>query len=304
MENLLYLFFLLALGKISRRLPAFPENTPQFLNLFVIYFSFPALVLLQTNKLDLEAGLVVLAVIPWVLVLLSVLMVRMISGILNWDRKLTGAVMLSVALGNTSFFGFPAVTSFFGEGYLSYAIIYDQFGSFLALAIFGTIVVSVYGTKEKISATDIIKRIFAFPPFLALIMGFLLMRITYPSMVVKLLEGLSATLVPLVIFSVGAQLRLRQPLANIKPIAVTIFLKMILSPLAALFILFIMNIRGPVFQISVFEAAMPSMVMSGILAQSGRLNADVANAAIGYGLILSFITLPFFHYLLKIIGLN
>jgi hypothetical protein len=31
-----------------------------------------------------------------------------------------------------------------------------------------------------------------------------------------------------------------------------------------------------------FEAAIPSMVMSGILAQSGRLNADVANAAIDF----------------------
>jgi len=60
-----------------------------------------------------------------------------------------------------------------------------------------------------------------------------------------------------------------------------------------------MKVRGPVLHISVFEAAMPSMVMSGVLAQSGRLNAEVANAAIGYGLVLSFITLPFFDLLLK-----
>ncbi len=299
MENLFYLFILLALGKISRRLKAFPENTPQFLNLFVIYFSFPALVLLQTNRLELKAELAALAVIPWVLVLLSVFMVRIISGVLKWDRKLTGAVMLSMALGNTSFFGFPAVTSFFGEDYLSYAVIYDQFGSFLALAIFGTIVVSVYGTGDKISIRRICKRIISFPPFLALLMGISLMKTTYPSIVIKILEGLSATLIPLVIFSVGAQLRLRQPMSNIKPISASIFLKMVVSPVAAFLILYLMNVRGPVFQISVFEAAMPSMVMSGILAQSGKLNADVANAAIGYGLVLSFITLPLLYQILK-----
>ncbi|MFA5906053.1 MAG: hypothetical protein WC836_19130 [Desulfobacula sp.] len=161
-----------------------------------------------------------------------------------------------MALGNTSFFGFPAIVSFFGEDYLSYAIIYDQFGSFLALAIFGTLVVSVYGTEEKVSCKEITKRVFGFPPFLALVIGFLLMKITYPSIMVKILEGLSATLIPLVIFSVGAQLRLRQPC---HPWSCREFL------------------HNP-----------------------GRLNPDVANAAIGYGLILAFITLPFFYYLLKI----
>jgi len=100
-------------------------------------------------------------------------------------------------------------------------------------------------------------------------------------------------------FSVGAQLRLRQPFSNIKPIAVTIFMKMVLFPGIVLLMLALMNIRGPVFQISVFEAAMPSMVMAGVLALSGRLNAEVANAAIGYGLILSFMTLPLFDFLLK-----
>jgi hypothetical protein len=37
MGNLLYLFILLVLGKFSRQLSVFPENTPQILNLFVIY---------------------------------------------------------------------------------------------------------------------------------------------------------------------------------------------------------------------------------------------------------------------------
>nr|NJM01385.1 AEC family transporter [Desulfobacula sp.] len=300
MENLIYLFVMLALGKISRRVPAFPEATPQILNLFVIYFSFPATVLLKAGRLEMAPELAVLAMTPWVLVLVSIFLVRLISPRLNWDRKTTGAVMLCTGLGNTSFFGFPAVTAFFGEGLLPYAIIYDQLGTFLALSIFGTLVVSVYGTSTSPSIKQIVLNIIGFPPFLALLASFCLMKTAYPAVIIKLLEGLSATLIPLVMFSVGAQLRLRQPFSNIKPIAVTIFLKMILFPMIAFAVLFLLNIRGPVFQISVFEAAMPSMVMAGVLAQSGRLNAEMANAAIGYGLILSFMTLPFFNLLLKL----
>lgn len=300
MESLIYLFVLLGLGKVSRRLPVFPGNTPQVLNLFVIYFSFPATVLLKTSRLEMGIELAVLALTPWVLVLISIFLARMISRPLNWDRKTIGAVMLCTGLGNTSFFGFPAVTAFFGEDFLPYAIIYDQFGTFLALAIFGTLVVSVYGTSERPSIKRVILNIIGFPPFVALMAGLVLMKAAYPAIMIKLLEGLSATLIPLVMFSVGSQLRLRQPFSLIKPIAVTIFMKMMLFPVIVLLMLALMGIRGPVFQISVFEAAMPSMVMAGVLAQSGRLNAEVANAAIGYGLILSFITLPVLDLLLKL----
>lgn len=298
MENLLYLVILLALGNISRRIPAFPENTANVLNQFVIYISFPATVLLKINGIDIRADLMILALIPWMLVFLSIFFVRMISKFLKWDRKLTGAVMLSVALGNTSFYGFPAITAFFGHDSLGYAIIYDQLGTFIALAVFGTIVVSFYGSSQKISFKLILWKIIGFPPFIALVAGFLLMNVSFPGMLTKIFEGLSSTLVPLVTFSVGAQLKFRQPLANITPIFITIFLKMIISPLIAFLFLISLGIHGPVFHISVFEAAMPSMVMSGVLASTGNLKADVANAAIGYGIIFSFITLPILYYIL------
>ena len=48
-----------------------------------------------------------------------------------------------------------------------------------------------------------------------------------------------------------------------------------------LVLLLVLGISGPVFQVGVFEAAMPSMVMAGVLAAAGNLRADVANAAIG-----------------------
>ncbi len=300
MDNLLYLSILLALGMMSRRVAVFPENTALVLNRFVIYLSFPATVLLKTNGMDLEADFIALALTPWVLILLSVIAVRLIAGIFEWDRKVTGAVLLSVGLGNTTFFGFPAITAFFGADYLSYAIIYDQFGTFLGLAIFGTLVVSIYGNAGKVSFRSVLKSIFGFPPFAALIIGFAAMHTTYPQILVKVLDGLSATLIPLIIFSVGAQLRLKQPSSNILPIALTLFLKMVVAPLLTLPVLLFLGIRGPVLDICVFSSAMPSMVMAGILAQTGNLNADVANAAVGYGILLAFITLPLLHALLTV----
>jgi hypothetical protein len=295
MDNLVYLILLLALGNIFRRLPMFPENTPQVLNQYVIWISFPATVLLKLNGLVFDTSLLVLVLVPWILVFLSVGAVILISKALEWDRPLTGAVMLAVAMGNTSFFGFPVVATFLGEQNLKYAILYDQLGSFLAVATFGTIVMSVYGSSQRVSLKLILLRIVSFPPFTALVLGLLLSRIPIPSTPLFVLKGLSSTLIPLVTFSVGAQLKFRQPLANVTPILITMGLKMIASPIIVLVLLLTLGISGPVFQVALFEAAMPSMVMAGILASAGNLRADVANAAIGYGILFSFVTLPLIY---------
>lgn len=295
MDNFVYLLLLLSLGKLSTMLPVFPGNTAQVLNQYVIWISFPATVLLKLNGLSFDASLLVLVLVPWILVFLSVGGVILISKRLGWDRKLTGGVMLSVALGNTSFYGFPVIAGFLGEQNLKYAILYDQLGSFLAVATFGTIVMSVYGNSTRVSVKIILLRIISFPPFSALVVGLLLARIPIPATPLFVLKGLSATLIPLVIFSVGAQLKFRQPLSNIPPILITMGLKMIVSPLIAFGILVALGISGSLLKVAVLEAAMPSMVMAGILAAAGNLRADVANAAIGYGILFSFVTLPLIH---------
>jgi malate permease and related proteins len=61
-------------------------------------------------------------------------------------RRHDGDLLLVVPLGNTSFLGFPAVEALLGTDHLPAAVIYDQLGSFLALATYGGYVASRYGT--------------------------------------------------------------------------------------------------------------------------------------------------------------
>lgn len=300
MDSLIYMAVVLALGKLSRQVPVFPENTPQALNQFVIWISFPATVLLKLNGLVFDPSLLVLVLVPWALVILAVGAVLVISRGLGWDSRLTGGVMLAAALGNTSFFGFPAVTAFLGEDYLKYAILYDQFGSFLALAVFGTIAASIFSQGARASLGGILLKIIGFPPFTALVLGICLSGTSFPDSLVYMLEGLSATLLPLVMFSVGAQLKFRQPLSNIYPILITMGLKMVAFPIIVMAALLVLGVSGPVFQVAVFESAMPSMVMAGVLASSANLRPEVANAAVGYGILFSFVSLPLVHWLIRL----
>lgn len=66
--------------------------------------------------------------IPWLVVLVSGLLVLLLCGSFRWSRETTDALLLKVPLGNTSFLSVPIVERFFGAGGLPYAVLYDQFG--------------------------------------------------------------------------------------------------------------------------------------------------------------------------------
>lgn len=297
MEKLVYLLLLLVLGKVSTRIPAFPDNTAQVLNQFVIWVAFPATVFLKMPDVSFRSELLVLMIVPWFLVALSLAVIPVFSRFMGWDGKMTGSLLLSCALGNTAFCGIPLITAFLGEDHVGYAIIYDQFGSFLALSVFGTLVISIFSGTGPVRVRYIIYKIISFPPFIALIAGLLTRSFSRPEIVTNLLSGLSAPLVPLAIFSVGTQLRFRQPKKNIVPICFAIFYKMIFSPGIVMAILFFAGMSGSIIHVAIFQAAMPTMVMAGVLASAAGLKPQVANAAVGYGILLAFFTLPFVYWI-------
>ena len=98
MENLIIIFVLLLLGMLLSRLQILPQNASQSLNLFVIYISLPALILLQVPRLTFSKELLVPVLMPWVMVVVSALLVLLASRLFKWQRPTTGALLLMVGL--------------------------------------------------------------------------------------------------------------------------------------------------------------------------------------------------------------
>ena len=134
MENFVITITFLLIGMTVKRIPVFPDETGNVLNLFVIYISLPALVLLKIPELVFSKNLLVPAFMPWVMLLFSCALILILSRLLKWARATTGCLLLLIPLGNTSFLGIPMVKAFFGDNAIPYALLYDQLGSFLALA--------------------------------------------------------------------------------------------------------------------------------------------------------------------------
>ncbi len=298
MENFILTVSFLLMGMGLRRLPRFPKETAQVLNLFAIYLSLPALVLLKVPQLHFSFDILVPVIMAWAMLLVSALMVLGMGKLLRWEKESIGVLLLLIPLGNTSFFGIPMVQAFFGESGIPYAVLYDQLGSFLALATYGAIVLALYGSGGKPTTRSVLTRVVSFPPFIALLLALACRSLTFPPPLLALLNALAATLVPVVMVAVGFQLTLRLSPEVLKPLGAGLIIKLAVAPLLALLFCRLLDLSSLAAQVAIFEAGMPPMVSAGALAIMAGLSPRLTAALIGLGIVLSFITLPLLAHLL------
>ncbi len=299
MENFVITVTFLLIGMALKRIPDFPGETGKVLNLFVIYISLPALVLLKIPELEFSRNLLIPGLMPWGMLLLSCGLILILAKLLKWERATTGCLLLLIPLGNTSFLGIPMVKAFFGEDAIPYALLYDQLGSFMALATYGSVILAIYGTgADKPTLRGVLKKIISFPPFISLVLALIIKNFPYPSVGVSLLKILAATLIPLVMIAVGFQLRLRLNKQVTSQLCIGLSIKLLVAPLAALFLCKIAGLEGEAVQVSIFEAGMPPMVSAGALAIMANLAPTLTAALVGVGIVVSFATLPILYQLL------
>ncbi|ODS64349.1 MAG: malate permease [Arenimonas sp. SCN 70-307] len=292
---------MLGLGLGFQHLRTFPDNAAEVLNKVVLYVCLPAAVLLYAPRLQLGAGVLAVAAVPWALVGVTVLAVAGLTRLLGLRRDEKAVLLLCVALGNTSFLGYPLVRALLGEDALPYAVVYDQFGAFLILSTFGLYVLARYGGDADPTAREIGRRIVTFPPFLAMVFGLTLMPAEPPAWIAGGLQRLSDALLPLVVLAIGLGLKLKLPRDELRPLAAGLTLKLGVMPAVALALVWLLPLGlEPVARDTVvLESAMPPMVTAAALAISHRLAPGLASAMVGYGILLSLATLPAWTWLLK-----
>ena len=299
MNNLLLLILCFIAGMLLRRFRRMPDNAPATLNSFIIHVSLPALTLLYIHELHISGDVVLVAAMAWLVFGLSAGFFWFVGRSLQLPRATVGALILVGGLGNTSFFGLPMVEAFYGKAGITTAIIADQLGSFFALSVLGITVAGIYSSGRP-TVAEIVKRIALFPPFISLAIALLLIPVEYAPWFTVLLKRLGDTLAPLALLSVGMQLRLGHIAEHKRNLAIGLVFKLILAPLA-IYLLYVqlLGAHGLTIQVTLFEAAMPSMITAAIVANEHDLDPPLANVMVAVGLILSFFTLSAWWFLLR-----
>ena len=302
MNNYLVLGACFLLGIVLRRSGRLPDNAAATLNGFVVHVSLPALTLAYVHELDLNAGLILPALMPWIMFGLGCAFFWLMGRTLGFSRATTGGLMLTGGLANTAFVGLPMIETFYGADYLGLGILIDQAGSYLVLSTLGILVASIYSSGHEVDAAKVIRRIALFVPFQAFVLALILTPFEYPAWLAELLKRLGGTLIPLALISVGYQLRLSAVRGKAIPLATGLVFKLAVAPLLILALfLGIFGAEGPVMRVTVFEAAMAPMIGASIVAMDHELDPPLVTLMIGIGIPLSFLTLPAWWYLLTLV---
>lgn len=287
----------LLLGLILQWSGVAGERTARQLNHYVIALALPCLILHELPSLQLDTSALLPIAIAWVVMAASVIIVLVLQRLLGWSREITACLLLLMPLGNTGFVGIPLIKALVGSEGVAYAILYDQFGTFLALNTIGVAIAAAYSGRSQ-SALAIVKKIISFPPFISLIVAFVLLPFNYPLWLDTGLGWIAATLVPVVMVAVGLNWRLQLEAGLLQPFAVGLVLLLVAKPAFAWLLLWLMGREGLVAQVIVLEAGMPAMISAGVLAISYNLAPRLAASLVGYSLLLGFATLSLWQWVL------
>lgn len=288
MENFTLIFTALFIGYIINRKNIFPKDAAIVLNQFIIYISLPAMIFLQIPRLSVSFETIIPVVVSWIVMGLSALAILMFSRLFGFSRNITGSLMLVGVLTNSSFVGIPIVEAYFGSEALGYVLMYDQLGTFVFLATYGTFISVYYTGEEKVDIKAIAMKIFKFPPFISLLLSLFFMSTTFHPVVISTLDSLASMIVPLALVAVGLQLQFKLPKNELKPFGVALSVQLVAAPLIAFFICYVFSWSTVSGFVSIMEAGMGPMITAGAVASMSGLAPRLSSAIVGYGTILSF----------------
>lgn len=288
-----------AAGLVLRRLVPRSAALIGPLDHAVIGVTLPALILAKLPEVGLGADLVVPVTAAWGAGAVAVAAVLLAARRLGWSRATTGTLLLVTPLGNTTFLGLAMVEALLGTEALSRALAFDQLGSFLGLAVYGSVVAARWGHGEG-GWRPVLGRLLRFPPFFAVVASFALRAVEVPTWLDDGLGAVGQLVGPLAMLTVG--LRFRLALADHARQAARwcLGIKMGLMPLAVLGAAVVAGgLDDPAWRASVLEAGMPPMVTAGVVAAQADLDGELAATVVGVGLLLALVTVPALSLVLR-----
>jgi predicted permease len=279
-------------GWAAQRVLPRPVEVGGVLDRIVFTFLLPALVLAKLPDVPLGTVVVVPALVAWTGIAIAALAVRVAARVRAWERHVTAALLLVTPLGNTSFLGLAAVQGLLGADHLGPALAFDQLGTFLGLAVYGSWVASRYGAVTS-GWGSLVSRLVRFPPFVAVLVSLPVRWVDVPGPVDAVLDGLGTMVAPVAMFALGLRFRLVLARRAIEPAVFCLATKMLALPLLALGAAIAVGQTDDVaWRASVLQAGMPCMATAAVIATQSGFDAELATFVVGFGIVAAVVTLP------------
>lgn len=256
------IYFLIAFGQILRHFTADPDNSHaiSYLTKIILDLFFPFLVISSILNVTVNSlFLVFFSVIFCIVIMASgFLSVFFFSRFRSISRPTLGSMFFAVSFPNSVFLPFPLILILIGSQGLISATLFavtvivaqNSFGSFIAFT---------YGKPEesiKLTFSSLFKKIFFFPPTLAMIIGFSLKIVFQPSsftelfsflpfsslQITSLVDIVSWISLILALILVGITFDMRFSSFKNRFILETTFFRLIVAPLFGILFIFLISL--------------------------------------------------------------
>jgi malate permease and related proteins len=215
----------------------------------------------------------------------------------------TGGLVLAASAGSVSFLGIPIVRALFGpeEARIAvyFAVLNVPLALFSASLIRGGIDRSTRASGSMVGSLLSVGRqagrqFFALPATWALIGGLMLHSVAMPASLESAMQVVSFSVAPTVMLALGMALRFDRSSAPYRMALPAVAIKLAISPLIVFACGSLLGLSGVPLAIVSLQGAMPTQVLSVVIAERYRLNARLVGLTLAMNTALAFVLLPMF----------
>ena len=290
-NTILSIVLMIGLGYVLKRIDFLSEKDIDPFNKIVMYILMPCMIFHAIYAADLNS-ISNMGILP-LIILGSSLATGAVSFIIlkqfKLDDKTLWSVLVTVMIANTAFMGYPVNLGIYGQDGFLRAIFCDiaTLSTFLLLSF---VLILKFGGTVKTA----VKKIAFFPPLWAVILGLILNFINVPigPVLDNTVNYLGQGAIPLIMVTLGLSIDFSALKRSRAMIAFTSIMKLAFFPFIAFLLATYLGLVNLEHTVSVIEAAMPSGMMSLLLAITYKLDYEMTSDCILINTVISLITLP------------
>ncbi len=295
--TIISIVLMIGLGYFLKRIDFLSENDIDPLNKIVMYILMPCMIFSALYSADMSL-LPTLGILPFVILTASIgsgVISYIVLKRLHYDDKKIWSVLVTVMIANTAFMGYPVNLGVYGHPGFLRAIFCDLATTCMFLLLSFVLVLKFGGTVKRA-----FREILLFPPLWAVVLGILfnLLNIPIGPVLDKTVNYLADGAIPLIMISLGLSIELGGLARSKAMVIFTSIVKLGVFPLIALIVVSLLGLTGLQHDVGIIEAAMPSGMLSLLLAITYKLDYELTSDCILINTVISLITLPIIMTLL------
>lgn len=298
------LFILLVIGYLVRRTGLLKDEEVHRFNHMVFLVFFPPLMfqnLYGNNDGFLPDGKLLLFAVPFILcvILLSIPLVKKIEK----NPRSQGAMIQAVYRSNFILMGLPVAINIFGKGNVSQTALLIAVIVPMYNVVSVIILESFRGSKPDIG--QILKKVATNPIILGAVAGILaiLLGIPLPKPIATTVEWMADVTTPMALILLGASFDITTVKGQKRNLVFCILMRLLVVPAVGLSLAALLGFRGVEFVALIAMLATPMAVSSYTMADSMDSDGELAGNCVIFSTPLSCITLFFWLFLFKSLGM-